>query len=88
MSVLNPGFQQSFPYSPDYMSWEDWNGNFILWYGQETVPYHTEDDWQTAAAQIMMLPIFSNYPVPDPKTYDNWQNWAKEFRLIINGESH
>ena len=76
-----------FPFSPDYMSWEDWNGNFILYYGQEPIGVSIEDDWKTIASQIAQLQTFSAYPISDPAIYENWQDWANEFTLIINGLS-
>lgn len=80
-------FQQFFPCVPDYMSWEDWNGNLIIYYGQETVPYSEELSWQDTAKTIVELPTFAVFPVPDPGEYADWQTWAKDFTEIINGPS-
>jgi hypothetical protein len=80
-------FQQFFPCVPDYMSWEDWNGNLIMYYSQEPVPYSDEESWAMTAKSIAELPTFSVYPVPDPSEYANWQTWAKDFTEIINGPS-
>lgn len=80
-------FQEFFPCVPDYMSWEDWNGNLIIYYSQEPVPYSEEESWQMTAKGIAELPTFAAYPVPDPSAYENWQNWAKDFTEIINGPS-
>jgi hypothetical protein len=80
-------FQQFFPVTPNEMSWEDWNGNFILYYGQEPVAFHPEAEWQIAAAQIASLPTFSAYPIPMPDDYVNWQDWALQVTSIINGSS-
>ena len=51
-------FNQFFPCVPDYMSWEDWNGNLIMFYGQEPVPYGEEVSWSSTAKSIAELPIF------------------------------
>lgn len=59
-----------------------------MWYSQEPIAHVKEEEWKTVANQVMALPTFAVYPVPSPDTYDNWQDWAKEFRLIINGLSH
>lgn len=80
-------FQQFFPCIPDYMSWEDWNGNLIIYYSQEPVPYSEELFWPTTAKSICELPTFAAYPTPDPAAYENWQTWAKDFTEIINGPS-
>jgi len=81
-------FNQFFPCIPDYMSWEDWNGNFIMYYGQENVPYHTEENWRVTAKNIAEMVTFSSYPVADPDLYPDWQTWAKNLTEIINGLSH
>ena len=80
-------FQEFFPCLPEYMSWEDWNGNLIIYYGQETIPYSEELFWQDTAKNIAELPTFAAYPVPDPDRYPDWQTWAKDFTEIINGPS-
>ena len=80
-------FQQFFPCVPDAMDWESWNGNLIMFYAQEPIPYHQETEWRQTAASVAQLATFDSYPVPSPNTFANWQDWAKEFTLIINGPS-
>lgn len=80
-------FQQFFPFTPNGMSWEDWNGNLIMFYGQEPIPYNTELDWKETARNVGQLTTFEVYPVPSPEAYENWQDWALEFTEIINGPS-
>lgn len=79
-------FEQFFPFGSN-MSWEDWNGNLIMFYGEEPIPYHSELEWKTTAKSVTQLTTFENYPVPDPELFQNWQDWANEFTLIINGPS-
>lgn len=86
MATNGRNFQQHFPFSPEFSTWEEWNGNYILWYGQNNTEYQPEENWRTAADQIMQSSIFSQYPVPDPALYETWQEWAAEFALIINGQ--
>lgn len=57
-----------------------------MYYGQEPIPYTSEADWQHTAKNVTQLPSFSGYPIPDPTRYANWQDWASEFALIINGK--
>lgn len=83
-----PSIQQYFPYTTEYTSWEDWNGNFTVWYGQEPIPHTSEDNWQETALHIAMLPTFAAYPVPGPEYFATWQEWANEVSTIINGPSH
>ena len=74
-----------FPFTPDYMSWEDWNGNLVMFYGEQPIPVLSEAEWRVVADNVSQLPTFLNYPVPDPQLYKNWQDWANEFTEIING---
>lgn len=85
MSV--PKFQQFFPFAPNSMTWEEWNGNFIIYYGQETLPNVSEIEWRDAADQIATLPTFATYPVPSSGNFETWQEWASEVTTIINGLS-
>ena len=80
-------FEQFFPFIPEGSDWETWNGNLLIFYGQEPIPYHNEDNWRETAFNVAQLASFANYPVPSPETYENWQDWASEFTLIINGPS-
>ena len=77
--------QQFFPFIPDGMDWQSWNGNLIMYYAEEPISYMPEEEWITVAKNVSELPTFVNYPVPDPTGYENWQSWAKEFTQIING---
>lgn len=80
--------QQFFPMVPTGMDWEAWNGNLIMWYAEESIAFHEEADWQIVAKNVSELPTFCNYPVPDPDSFENWQDWALEFTQIINGPSN
>ena len=77
--------QQFFPFIPDGMDWECWNGNLVMYYAEEPIPYLSEMEWPSVAKSVSELPTFINYPVPDPTEYPDWQSWAKEFTEIING---
>jgi hypothetical protein len=78
---------QFFPFHPDYSSWEDYNGNLVLYYGQEAIAYNTEDNWQHTAQNIAQTPTFAQFPTPDPMTFNSWQDWAHEFSLIVNSRA-
>jgi hypothetical protein len=88
MSGHKPSIQQFFPCLPDYMSWEDWNGNVAIYYGQEPVMFQPEENWQEAAQHLSSMAVFQPYPVPSPSNFVNWQDWAREFTQIINGPSY
>lgn len=81
--------QEFFPFVPTQMSWDDWNGNLVIYYGREPVPHDPdENNWKMVAKDIADLSTFASYPVPDPDLYANWQDWAMEFTEIINGPSY
>jgi len=79
---------QFFPCVPDHMSWEDWNGNLAIYYSQEHILFAPEAEWKKAAQHMSSLAAFEPYPVPSPEQFENWQDWAREFTLIINGPSY
>jgi len=80
-------FQQFFPFGSAYSTWEDWNGNLLTFYSQEPIPYAEEDKWKDVARNVISLPTFSVYGIPDPDLVDDWQEWVEAFSLIVNGPS-
>ena len=81
-------FQAFFPFIPTGSDWQTWNGNLVMFYSEELIPYTAdENDWKFVAKNVSQLPTFIAYPVPDPELYKNWQDWVSEFTLIINGLS-
>lgn len=86
--MSNTPIQEFFPILPDYMSWEDWNGNLAIYYGQRNITFVPEEGWRQGAENIVQSPLFSRFPVPDPSTFETWQDWAYEFTNIINGKKH
>jgi hypothetical protein len=85
--MSDPNFNVFLPSIPEYMSWDDWNGTFVIYYGQEPLPILPEDQWREAADQIAALPTFTAYPVPESGRFSTWQEWAREVTTIINGPS-
>jgi hypothetical protein len=79
--------QQFFPFSPEYSTWDDWNGNLLHFYGEQPIPVLPEDQWQEVAKNVIEIPFFSAYAVPDPLSYETWHEWAEEFTLTVNGPS-
>jgi len=78
-------FNQYFPYIPAYSTWNDFNGNIILFYSGQPIPHTDEANWKHTANNMAQLPVFSSYPLPNPELFDNWQDWAHQFSLIVNG---
>jgi hypothetical protein len=80
--------QTFFPFIPEGSDWQTWNGNLIMFFSEEPIPYVEDDEqWRIVAKNVSQLPTFLVYPVPDPDLYQTWQPWASEFTLIINGPS-
>jgi hypothetical protein len=82
-------FQTFFPFIPAGSDWQTWNGNLVMFFSEELIPYVIDEkEWKFVAKNVSQLPTFIVYPVPDPELYQNWQDWANEFTLIINGPSN
>jgi len=88
MTGIVHSIQKFFPISPEYMSWEDWNGNLAIYYGREPIMFTPEENWKAGAQNIAALSTFAAYPVPSPDRFEDWQSWARAFTEIINGPSH
>lgn len=86
--MSGPSIQPFFIFNPDFMSWEDWNGNVIISYGELNIPYTDEENWQTTAKVLCSNTALSTYPVAHPDGYDDWRKWARDFTEIINGQSY
>lgn len=80
-------YQQSFPFSSEFSRFEDWNGNFIIWFGEQNIPYNNDERWKETAKVIASTSFFEVYPIPFPDTFERWQDWADEVAMIINGTS-
>ena len=87
MATSARNIQAYFPFSSDHSTWEDWNGNFVIWYGQENIPMESEDNWHLVADHIASVSTFMEYPVPNSAEFENWQDWATAVTLSINGKS-
>ena len=86
--MSGPSVQPFFIFTPEFMSWEDWNGNLLISYSELALPYHAEEDWRETAQAVAGNPAMATYPVASPDNYDNWQDWAKDFTEIVNGQSY
>lgn len=49
-----------------------------------TVPLLTEGrDWQQWAWVVMQSPKVAKYTPPDPRFFNNWQDWAFRFNQVV-----
>ena len=77
--------RQEIPFLPDNEPWEDWNGSMLEYFGQEPIPYVTEDKWQEFAAALSGTPTFANYALPGPDGFEHWQDWVMAIIGLVNG---
>lgn len=73
------------PFLPAFSSWEDWNGQVIHYFGEQQFPVVLEENWQELARAISVSPLFDEYGVPRPETFERWQDWATALTSLING---
>lgn len=76
---------QSIPFLTDDMTWENWNGNMLHYFGEEPLPYLNEPNWKDFANNMVSLPTFSVFGLPGPDTFATWQDWAKAVIGSVNG---
>jgi len=86
--MVKAGTIEYFPYSPDHSTWEEFNGNLFVQYGQRNIVHSAEDHWQDTANALVESPPFAAYPVPDPVGFATWQDWARAFITVVNGPSY
>lgn len=86
--MSGPSIQPFFVFSPDFMSWEDWNGNLLIYYSELAFPYNTEENWRETALAIASNPAMAAYPAPSPEQYEDWHTWAKDLTEIVNGQTY
>jgi len=78
---------QDIPQSPVGVSWEDWNGSMLHYFGEEPLPMVNEENWKLFALTMSSLTTFSAYGLPDPEELEDWREWVKLITTVINGPS-
>lgn len=41
--------------------------------------------WQDWGASVLALSTLNNVVLPDPYSFDDWQEWALNFNAVLNG---
>lgn len=77
--------KQSIRMYPMGATWEAWNGDLLHYFGEEPLPMVDEKNWQVLANAVCSLASFDNYGIPDPVTFEDWQDWVNELILAVNG---
>jgi hypothetical protein len=78
---------QDIPQFPVGVTWEDWNGNMLHYFGEEPLPMVNEEDWKLFALTMSSLTTFSVYGLPDPDEVKSWREWANLVITAVNGPS-
>jgi hypothetical protein len=71
---------------PAYATWEEWNGQLVHYFGDQSFSVLPEDQWQEVAQSVAVNPVFDKYSVPDPGAFINWQDWALSLTMAVNGD--
>lgn len=77
---------QLIEFLPDYNTWEDWNGQLVHYFGEQSFSVLPEEQWREVAQSVAVNPVFDKYSVPDPAAFENWQDWALSLILGVNGD--
>jgi hypothetical protein len=77
--------QQFLPCVPSAMTWDEWLGNFAIYYGQYNIQFSDEENWREAADHLASEAKFGIYPLPPSADFATWQEWADDVSTIING---
>lgn len=72
---------------PTDMEWDNWNGNLLHYFGEEPIPYVSEENWDQVADYLSGLATFTNYNIPNSSGYSEWQQWANAFIEAVNGST-
>ena len=70
-------------YDPRYHTFESWSSLMCEAYSTQQLAI-PDGDWQTWAASLKAIDVFSNEAIPGPYVYDNWQDWAAAVVNAIN----
>ena len=78
---------QDIPFLAEDMTWENWNGNMLHYFGEEPLPYVSEENWVSFADSMVSLSTFSSYAIPRGEEFENWQDWVEAVILTVNGST-
>jgi hypothetical protein len=72
-------------YDPRYHSFESWASLMCELYAtqQLSVP-DANTDWQSWAAGLKGIDVFTNEGIPSPYNYSDWQEWAEALVNAVN----
>ena len=79
--------KQFFPCTPDNRTWEEINGELIIYYGQLNIPVTTEENWRETASMLSSSTAFSSYAIANPDYSPTWQDWVTDFATAVNGKT-
>lgn len=72
-------------YDPRYHTWDSWASLMCEAYaGQNLQIPGPNTDWKAWGAGLKAIDIFMNDAIPEPYTYQNWQEWAEAVVGAVN----
>jgi hypothetical protein len=77
------------PVDPFYASIEAWADETVgMLYNLSAVPrLDAPGEWIGWATDLIGLPAIAAYNPPDPKTFDDWREWAMRFNEAMTSRS-
>jgi len=62
----------------------EWANSLIVDYpSQNIIILRDEEKWQSWAAELTKSSIFSNSSIPNPHSFVEWRDWAKNVYAIL-----
>lgn len=72
-------------YDPRYHSFESWASLMCELYAtQQLAVPDANTDWQSWAAGLKGIDVFTNEGIPSPYIYSDWQEWAEALVNAVN----
>lgn len=73
-------------YDPRYMEFNHWASLMCEQYAAQQLAIPSEEsDWQSWAAGLLAIDVFTSQGAPSPYAFDNWQDWASALINVMSG---
>ena len=80
--------QSALVYDPRYHTFESWASLMCEQYAAQQLEYPNQStDWKAWGAGLNAIDLFTNNAVPNPYSFDDWQDWASSLVNVMNGGS-
>jgi len=75
-------------YDPRGMSWDKWCALMAELFAANQLGTVPEDKWRDWASGMQGIGYFVNSGTPDPRLFDDWQQWAEQLVGIMTIRKH